>query len=120
MVAEYVEALQSLLERVRTDLGPDVADIECRHFFGGAAAYADGRIFMTLTPVGLALKLPEDARAALMARGASALRYFPKGPIKKDYVVIPDSLAADDGTLAAWIGQSIGFSQSSPKSRKAE
>lgn len=119
MAAGYVEALQSLLERVRSALGPDVA-VECRHFFGGAAAYADGRIFMTLTPAGLALKLPENARAALMARGASALRYFPKGPMKKDYVVIPDSLADDDGTLAAWIGQSIGFSQSSPKSRKAK
>lgn len=75
---------------------------------------------MTLTPVGLALKLPEDARVALMARGASALRYFPKGPIKKDYVIIPEDIANDAAALAPWIGQSIGFSQISPKSRKAK
>jgi TfoX/Sxy family transcriptional regulator of competence genes len=91
--------------------------IECKHFFSGAAAYANGRIFMTLTPVGLALKLPERARAALMKKGATPLRYFPKAPVKKDYVLIPDTLAADEAALASWTEDSIRFSQEAAKAR---
>ena len=39
---------------------------------------------MTLTPVGLALKLPERDRTDLLTTGASPLKYFPKAPIKKE------------------------------------
>ena len=35
------------------------------------------------------MKLPEADRAELRKRGAKPLRYFPKAPIKKDYVVLP-------------------------------
>jgi TfoX/Sxy family transcriptional regulator of competence genes len=110
MVESYRAVLRSLLERVTIDdLGLRTA-LECKHFFSGAAAYANGRIFMTLTTVGLALKLPEESRAALIERGAKPLRYFPRGPIKKDYVVIPRRLAEDEDALAPWIKASIRFS----------
>jgi len=117
MVESHRDALRSLLERVTVDLGPHTA-IECKHFFSGAAAYANGRIFMTLTTVGLALKLPEESRAALIERGAGPLRYFPRGPIKKDYVVIPRRLAEDPVALAPWINASIRFSLGVTSRRK--
>ena len=79
------------------------------HFFSGAAAYVDGRIFMTLTTVGLALKLPEDDRNALFDRGAQPLRYFPEAPVKKDYAVLPSQLIDDNGILKDWISRSIEF-----------
>ena len=63
--------------------------IEIKHFFSGAAAYAQGRICITLTPVGLAMKLPKNSQARLLKAGGKVLRYFPKAPIKKDYVVLP-------------------------------
>ena len=110
MVESFLLALRALLT------GMDPPDtIECKHFFGGAAAYAQGKIFMTLTPVGLALKLPEASRDRLIALGAQPLRYFPTGPIKKDYVVVPEGLANDRATLAPWIEESIRFVQSSAK-----
>jgi TfoX/Sxy family transcriptional regulator of competence genes len=110
MVESYLRALGALLEGIDP---PDT--IQCKHFFGGAAAYASGKIFMTLTPVGLALKLPEASRERLIALGARPLRYFPTGPIKKDYVVVPDGLAHDRAALAPWIKESIGFAQASAK-----
>jgi TfoX/Sxy family transcriptional regulator of competence genes len=110
MVESYLRSLSALLE------GMDPPDrIECKHFFGGAAAYATGHIFMTLTPVGLALKLPEISRDRLIALGARPLRYFPTGPIKKDYVVVPEGIADDRAALAPWIMESIGFAQASAK-----
>ena len=92
--------------------------VECKHFFSGAAAYADGRIFASLTPAGFALKLPAESCAALTMRGATPLRYFAKAPIKKDYVVLPKELADNDEALAPWIEESIRFAQTFPKPRK--
>lgn len=62
--------------------------IDCRHFFSGAAAYRDESIVASLTPVGLAFKVPDEVREELMRRGrATHLRYFPKAPIKRGYVL---------------------------------
>lgn len=116
MAAKQLQALQSIMDRVKSEQGV----VECKHFFSGAAAYTGGRIFASLTPVGFALKLPEASRAALAQQGAKPLRYFPKAPIKKDYVVLPKALADDADALAPWIGESIRFAQTFPKPRKGK
>lgn len=108
MAEPYLRDLRSILERAGPGPDPGVA-IECKHFFSGAAAYAGGRIFMSLTTVGLALKLPEEARTQLMEAGAEPLRYFAKGPIKKEYAVLPEKLARDANALAPWIEASIRY-----------
>ena len=95
-------------------------EIQCKHFFGGAAAYCAGRIFMTLTSRGLALKLPKDSRELLISRGAMPLRYFTNAPTKKDYVVLPHSLADDMEALAPRLNESIRFVQTLPKRRSAK
>lgn len=112
MVDSHLLALRAVLDGVGGG-----EQIECKHFFGGAAAYADQRIFMTLTPVGLALKLPEDSRRRLLDAGARPLRYFAKGPIKTHYVILPDGLANDAIALAPWIRESIEFARSLPRPR---
>src|SRR2546426_4965057 len=40
--------------------------LQCRHFFSGAALYANGTICASLTPVGFAVKLSQELRAALL------------------------------------------------------
>ncbi len=110
MAEPYLQDLQSLLAQSAPNRGR-VVTVTCKHFFAGAAAYVDGHIFMSFTPVGLALKLPEDARTELRGQGAKPLRYFPKGPIKKDYVVVPAHMAADPKALSPWITQSIAFAR---------
>ena len=114
MATAELEKLRSLLARLAANLNSK-NQIESKHFFSGAAAYANGRIFMTLTSVGLALKLPPEARELLVGSGATLLRYFPQGPIKKDYVVLPPTLADDDEALTPWIRESIRFTQTFPK-----
>lgn len=108
MAAPYLQNLEDLLGTVKPNL-PKATKITCKHFFSGAAAYANGKIFMSLSPVGLALKLPGDTRAVVMAKGGKPLRYFPKAPIKKDYVVLPEKLVADQKALAALIRESVCF-----------
>jgi len=86
MAEKYLKELIEVMDNVRFK---DVS-LECKHFFGGAAVYVNGKIRMSLTPVGFALKLPEESRKFLKKeKGAKPLRYFPKGSIKKEYVVFP-------------------------------
>jgi TfoX/Sxy family transcriptional regulator of competence genes len=116
MAEAQLRTLRSLLERLAASL--DNKDtIECKHFFSGAAAYANGCIFMTMTTVGLALKLPKDSRELLIGKGAKPLRYFSKGPVKKDYVVLPKALADDEETLASLVRESIRFTQTFPRGK---
>ncbi len=114
MAKEYLERLEMLLRPVARTLPPEVA-LEVKHFFSGAAAYANGRICITLTTVGVALKLPEDARIRLKKAGARPLRYFPDGPIKKDYVLLPKSYREDRRKLATWARKSIDHVLTLPK-----
>ncbi len=108
MAKEYVENLSALIAQVRPKL-PRGKALEVKHFFGGAAAYVDGSIFMSLTKVGLGLKLPEEDREQLFqSKQAKKLRYFPKAPIKKQYALFPKGFS-DDRTAKTWIETSAAF-----------
>ena len=118
MAKEYLEQLSAILVRTTSDNFNRVS-LECKHFFSGAAVYANGKICMSLTPVGFALKLPEKYRSTLMEQeGVKPLRYFPRGPIKKDYVVLPDVILSDARALRRWVRVSIEYVTLSPGAGK--
>ena len=120
MAREYVEKLEALLGPVSGKLPPEI-EIGIKHFFSGAAAYANGRICITLTPVGLAMKLAKGDGARLTEEyGAKPLRYFPKAPVKKDYALLPESFGDDAAKLAHWARRSIDhvLARPRPKRRK--
>ena len=95
MAEPYLGRLSDLVSEL--SLGEEAPfDLECRHFFGGAALYIDGAICGSLTPVGLALKLPTTSREAMLKDGRGhPLRYFNGGKVKKEYVVLSASVVAD-------------------------
>jgi hypothetical protein len=95
--------LKALLDKLKP-LRPAGTEITCKHFLSDAAAHLGGKIFMSLLPLGLALKLPEDVRVKLMAEGGTLLRYFPNASVQKDHLVLPDELAEDTEAL---IGLSV-------------
>jgi hypothetical protein len=100
MAEPYLTELRALADEwSRADDG--VGELECRHFFSGAAAYRDGAIVATLTPVGLAFKVLATVRDDLLARGvASELSYFPNAPVKRDYVLFPAGTVVEPGEAA--------------------
>ncbi|HLQ27238.1 MAG TPA: TfoX/Sxy family protein [Acidiferrobacterales bacterium] len=118
MAQEYLQQLTALIRQSASGRFKGVK-LECKHFFSGAAVYADGRICISLTPVGFAIKLPEESRNILLnEKGAKPLRYFPKGPIKKDYVVLPNAMLKDVKVLRRWVKISIEYVLSLPRSLK--
>jgi hypothetical protein len=42
-------------------------------------------------------------------RGAKPLRYFPKAPVKKDYVILPKAMLKDMKTLRRWMTVSVKY-----------
>ena len=106
---DYRDQLTALIARVDPAL-PSGSAVEVKHFFGGAAAYVNGCIFMSLTKVGPALKLPEADRERLFrSKRAKKLRYFPKAPIKKQYALFPRSFLEDCDAAKTWIEKSVAF-----------
>lgn len=109
MAQKYLEQLIALMRDATSGRFADIK-LEYKHFFSGAALYVDGKICLSLTPVGLAIKLPEASRDALLKqKGTKPLRYFPEGPIKKEYVVLPKIILSDAKVLRHWVKISIEY-----------
>ncbi|WP_419904737.1 TfoX/Sxy family protein [Kiloniella sp.] len=97
MAEPYLTDLTTLTQQIAQT--QNLSSITCKHFFSGAAAYVEGQIFMSLSPAGLALKLPDIQRDQILQQGGKPLKYFPKAPIKKDYAVLSDAQREDTETF---------------------
>ena len=120
MAKEYLDKLSTFIEKA-TSNGFNCMHLECKHFFSGAALYAEGRICISLTPVGLALKLPEETKIGLLKnKKALPLRYFPKGPIKIDYVLFPDGIEKGGKALHKYVKESIAYTLTLPTLKRKQ
>ena len=105
-----ISSASTQMLRAAPPVKPRGVRLACRHFFGGAALYANETICASLTPAGFAVKLPEDSRTALLQeRRGTPLRYFKGAPIKKEYVVLSVSIASDQAAIRAFLRESIRF-----------
>ena len=108
------DVLQDYLSRAVEALNLD-ADLTFKPMFGGVCAYAQGRVFASLSDIGLALKLPPAAQDSLLRReGARRLQYDESMPPSQQYIVVPPPLAADGDALAVWVTQSLEFVRGLP------
>jgi len=95
MEEPYLTQLQQILSKIGP-LNTGNVTLEAKHFFSGAALCADGKIFASLSPAGFALKLPVNTRLKLLTEGkGTAFRFFPSGPVKKEYVSLSDAILED-------------------------
>ena len=111
------------LARIVDELAPlrtGGATLEARHFFSGAALYANGKIFATLSPAGFAIKLPEDARRSLMEEGRGTdFRFFAIGPVKQEYVALSDSTVSDEESIRRLIALGVDYILDKPDQKSA-
>ena len=117
MAKVYLEKLRFLMAELAPYMST-TASLEIKHFFSGAAVYADEHICITFTPAGFAMKLPEGSRNKLVKeKGAKSLQYFPGAPTKKEYVILPPSVVDDREMLSFWVGKSIEYVLTKPERR---
>ena len=107
MAKVHLEKLAAFAGVAASDLSSNI-NLECKHFFSGAALYVNGRICASLTPAGFGLKLPADVRDRLIKEGkGTELRYFEKAPVKKEYVSLSQPVANDPDELRPLLELSI-------------
>lgn len=95
----YLNHLSRIVERLEP-IPLENVTLETKHFFSGAALYANGKICASLSPGGFAVKLPEEVRQNLIGEGsAQEFRFFERGPIKREYVVLVDAIVQDEKAL---------------------
>ena len=109
MAEPYLERLIETITNLGINTNEGVA-LEYKHFFSGAALYANGNICVTLTPAGFGLKLPLESRNQLIGTDdGKELRYFEKAPVKKEYVALTKSVLDDPDRLKYLVQQSIAY-----------
>ena len=87
MAKEYLEKLSKLLNEVQLE-GKVAIPLVVKHFFSGAALYANEQICASWSPAGLAFRLSDKETERLISSGkAKPLKYFAKGHIKKGYAL---------------------------------
>ena len=99
MAKEYFDKLTSIISEL--NINNEVSlHLDIKHFFSGAALYANESICASLSPVGLAFKLSENKVNKLIKEGkAIPLKYFPKGHVKKGYALFENP---DDKSPNHW------------------
>ena len=118
MAEPYLTRLAQIVD----ELGPlhaVGATLESKHFFSGAALYANGRLFASLSPAGFAVKLPADTRRSLIEEGkGTEFRFFANGPVKRGYVALSESTVADNESIRALIALSVNYALNLPDPRR--
>ncbi len=114
-----LEELQDCLSAAMETLDLDMA-LSFKAMFGGMCGYMEGRVFASLSNIGLALKLSADDQAALLLLGAQRLRYEPDAPESKQYIVMLPAVQTDAKSLAVWVRRSADFvaAQAAPRPRR--
>ena len=115
MAEPYFNHLSRIVDRLEPIPLKNVT-LETKHFFSGAALYANGKICALLSPVGFAVKLPEDMRQSLISEGKSdEYRFFEKGPIKREYALLSDAIVQDAKALRKLIEISAQYAVGRPR-----
>lgn len=106
-----------LIERFGRFMDERFPDVERRKMFGYPAAFANGHMFTGLHGPRWVVRLPDDARAELLAHeGAGPFEPMPGRPMK-EYAVLPSAMVADLDALTPWIRRSLGHVRSLPPKR---
>lgn len=109
MAEPFLSQLRLLVSKL-VQPSPENVNLESKHFFSGAALYANGKICASLSPAGFAVKLPTQMRQNLSDEDqGSIFRFFANGPIKREYVLLSDAVIEDEELLLTIIGASIIF-----------
>lgn len=109
MAEPYFEQLSRIVDQLGP-VSPENVTLETKHFFSGAALYANGKICASLSPAGFAVKLPEEVRLSLIDEGkGKEFRFFESGPIKREYVVLSTEIIRNRETLHGLIALSARY-----------
>jgi hypothetical protein len=109
-MSPHREKLERLLHQTQPRLASRFR-VEFKNVFGATGGYVSGRIFVSCGKFGLALKLPPRTINELLEKesGVKYLKYFTKGHVKKDYLILPERIIADKVRFRELVNKSVRF-----------
>jgi hypothetical protein len=116
MSVHSLEAMQATIFRC---LPKDSADLRFKSMFGGMTGYMQDRPFVSLSSLGLGIKLPPKAQDELLKiEGAKRLQYPGDPSPSKQYIWVPTAWLENDALLTPWLGRSADYVVSLPLAKK--
>ena len=115
-MTEHDERIRDMEMALRVALANErpEASFYQKKMFGGAGFWVDGLIFAAWFGESLALKLPPDAREALLAIPGTVARTEMGA-----YVEVPPEWIDDPAQLEPWVARSVDFVKANRKPRKS-
>jgi TfoX/Sxy family transcriptional regulator of competence genes len=115
---DWPKSPESLIQ-IFTEALPEAPTIEQRKMFGYPAAFTRGNLFASLHGSDVVLRLPDNARAALLAQPGARIFEPMAGRPMREYVVLPPAIVADGATLREWVDRAFqhvaGMAPKEPK-----
>ena len=100
---------------------PSHVDWRFRPMFGGIGVYANDKMCVSLSDIGLAVKLaPAEQEVLLKLKGAKRLQYEPSMPPSKTYIVVPDAMLSDRKALGHWLAISAAHAVAAPAKKRVK
>jgi TfoX/Sxy family transcriptional regulator of competence genes len=103
------DQLAALFERVV----PAEPDVKRRKMFGWPSAVVGGNMFAALHRDAFVLRLAPDDLRELEGLGGRPFEPMPGRPMR-GYLVVPETVLADEAALSAWVGRALTFGRSLP------
>jgi TfoX/Sxy family transcriptional regulator of competence genes len=114
---EWAKAPPELAERFSATVSP-MPGAQVRKMFGYPAGFVNGHLFTGIFAQSWFVRLPDDQRAELAAAGGTEFSPMPGRPMR-EYLVLPNSLAATADVAEPWVQRALEFvSQLPPKVKR--
>ena len=114
---DWAKAPLELAERFSATVS-SLPNAQVRKMFGYPAGFVNGHLFTGIFASSWFVRLPDDARAELSDAGGTEFSPMPGRPMR-EYVVMPDALAADPDAADPWVRRALDFvSQLPPKAKR--
>lgn len=94
----------------------ELGGAQVRKMFGYPAAFLNGHLFTGLFADRWFVRLPDDARAELAARGGTPFEPMPGRPMR-EYLVLPDAVLADPAARRGWLERALAHAAALPPKR---
>jgi TfoX/Sxy family transcriptional regulator of competence genes len=101
-----------LVERF-VELIATMPEVQKRSMFGYPCAFAGDQMATGLFGADWMIRLPEDGREELIAKGGAPFSPMPGRPTR-EYVTFPRSMLDDEQALRAWVERSLAYVRSLP------
>ena len=114
---EWQKSPEALIDLFHQAL-PEDPRVVRKKMFGSAGAFVGGNLFASLHGKNVVVRLPDSARAELLAQPNVKLFEPMAGRPMREYVELPTDMLENPIELRDWLGQAFDYANGMPEKEK--